>query len=121
MSEKQNQIFLENFKVLNDLKLSEDFKQNIKLLYVFKDYNNKENVFLVTNDDKVYCFGSNTNGLLGFGHENEVKELTLNQDLSHKQIIDFKNSEYHVIARTSDEKVYCWGCNEMGMFREWKE
>ena len=38
MAEKQNQIFLENFKVLNDLKLSEDFKQNIKLLYVFKDY-----------------------------------------------------------------------------------
>jgi len=114
MAEKQNQIFLENFKVLNDLKLSQHFKQNIKLLYVFEYFG--KNVFLVTNEDKVYCFGFNRRGLLGFGHENEVKELTLNQDLSHKQIIDFKNSSYHIIARTSDKKVYCWGCNRGGCF-----
>ena len=85
-----------------------NFYMFLKIIY------NKENVFLVTNEDKVYCFGYNRNGLLGFGHENEVNELTLNQDLSHKQIIDFKNSVYHVIARTSDEKVYCWGYNEWG-------
>ncbi len=82
--------------------MKEDFNQNIKILYVFT--NHKENVFLVTNDDKVYCFGSNSFGLLGFGHENEVQDLTLNQYLSHKQIINFKNSYRHVIARTSDEK-----------------
>ena len=112
LCENVKQLILHKFKVLNDLK--EDFKQNIKILYVFKDYWNKENVFLVTNDDKVYCFGSNSYGLLGFGHDNEVNELTLNQELSHKQIIDFKNSYYHVIARTSDEKVYCWGYNDRG-------
>ena len=36
------------------------------------------------------------------------------KELCYKQLIDFKNSDYHVIARTSDGKVYCWGCNEWG-------
>ncbi len=32
---------------------------------------------------------------------------------SHKQIIGFKNSEWHVIAHTSDEIFYCWGYNRV--------
>ncbi len=76
MNEMSKQFFLQRFKVLNELK--EDFKQNIKLLHVFKDlFKEKLNVFLVTNDDKVYCLGSNRNGLLDFGNDrDEVNELT---------------------------------------------
>jgi alpha-tubulin suppressor-like RCC1 family protein len=40
----------------------------IKLLYVFKVFYKNSNVFIVTNDDKVYAFGNNSNGVLGFGN-----------------------------------------------------
>jgi alpha-tubulin suppressor-like RCC1 family protein len=88
----------------------------IKLLYIFEDFffenKNKYNVFIVTNDDKVYASGINQFGVLGFGHQYEKQEFTVNNDLSNKKIVDFKNSLYHAIARTIDGKVYCWGYNE---------
>jgi hypothetical protein len=103
---------IKDFKILNELK--EDFLNEIKLLHIFKDKLNDRNVLIVTNDDKVFAFGLNNWGVLGFGHQNSVKELTINEELSNKQIIDFKNSFQHVIARTIDGKVYCWGYN--GLF-----
>jgi alpha-tubulin suppressor-like RCC1 family protein len=85
---------------------------------------NRNNVLIVTNDDKVFAFGSNWRGVLGFGNDDKVNELTINEELSHKQIIDFKNSSYHVIARTIDGKVYCWGYNDWGALgngkNDWK-
>ncbi len=81
----------------------------IKLLFAFKDNKNNNNVLIVTKDDKVFAFGNNE--VLGFGNKREVKVLTLNENLSHKQIIDSKNGSEHVIARTIDGKVYCWGRN----------
>jgi alpha-tubulin suppressor-like RCC1 family protein len=99
---------IKKYKVLQQLK--EEFLNEIKLLYVFKDYN-ENNALIVTNDDKVFAFGSNSYGVLGFGHWSQIKEITINEELSHKQIVDFKKSFYHVIARTIHGKVYCWGCN----------
>ena len=90
--------------------LNQEFIKNIKLLYVFNN-----NVFIVTNDDKTYVFGSNSCGILGLGNENEVNELTIVKELCHKQIIDFKNSWFHMIGRTIDGKVYVWGCNRWGI------
>jgi hypothetical protein len=66
---------------------------------------------MVTNDDKVYAFGNNSNGVLGFGNYkfrffgflnnlNYVNQLTHNEELSHKQIIDFKNGDCYVITLT---------------------
>jgi alpha-tubulin suppressor-like RCC1 family protein len=95
-------------EVLNNLK--EEFLQEIKLLYAFKNFN----LFFVTKDDKVFAFGSNDCGVLGFGNEENVNELTLNEELSNKNIIDFKNSNYCVIARTINYKIYCWGINAHG-------
>ena len=63
----------------------------------------------VTNDNKVYAIGSNSNGILGFGQDNEVKQLTIVEELCNKSIIEFKNRECHTIARTYDGKLYCWG------------
>jgi alpha-tubulin suppressor-like RCC1 family protein len=112
MSEKSN--VLRKFKVFN--KLKEEFLNEIKLLYIFEDFfvenENKYNVFIVTNEDKVYASGINKFGVLGFGHKYEKQEFTLNNDLSNKKIVDFKNGLYHAIARTIDGKVYCWGYNE---------
>ncbi len=36
-------------------------------------------------------------------------------ELCFKNIIDFKNGWYHVIARTIEGNVYCWGCNVWGV------
>jgi alpha-tubulin suppressor-like RCC1 family protein/tRNA A-37 threonylcarbamoyl transferase component Bud32 len=101
-----------NFKVLIDLK--EEILNEIKLLYVFKQSHSDnvyENAFLVTNEDKVYAFGYNKFGFLGFGDSKKIKKLLINKDLSNKQIVDFKNGKYHAIARTIDGEVYCWGFN----------
>ncbi len=103
---------IKEFKVLKELK--EEFLNEIKLLYVFKDFGNYNNVLIVTNDDKIFAFGDNCLGVLGFGNTNTVNELTINEELSKKQIIDFKNGSKHVIARTTNGKVYCWGRNEFG-------
>jgi hypothetical protein len=108
---------IEEFEVLNELKLKEEFLSEIKLLYVFKDYLSENNVLIVTNGDKVFVFGNNYKGVLGFGNKNKnkVNELTHNEELSDKQIIDLKNGSQHVIARTFDGEVYCWGYNEWGV------
>jgi len=108
---------INKYEILKQLRLNKDFIENIKLFHVFEDENedHERNVFIVTNDDKIYAFGRNCNGVLGFGHMNEVGELTVNEELSHKQIIDFKNSFYYVNARTIDGKIYSWGWNINGV------
>jgi len=50
---------LNNYKIFNELKLDQDFIQNIQLFHVFKDEDYTDNAFIVTNDDKVYAFGYN--------------------------------------------------------------
>jgi nitrite reductase/ring-hydroxylating ferredoxin subunit len=109
---------IKKFKVLKELK--EEFLNEIKLLYVFKDFGNYNNVLIVTNDDKIFAFGDNCFGVLGFGNNNTVNELTINEELSKKQIVDFKNGSKHVIARTINGKVYCWG-QSIWIFRDWKD
>jgi alpha-tubulin suppressor-like RCC1 family protein len=78
-------------------------------------------VLIVANDDKVFAFGSNDYGVLGFGNCDEVNELTINEKLCQKQIIDFKNSSCHVIARTINGKIYCWGFNFRGVLGNGKK
>jgi len=106
---------INKYEILNELKLKRDFIQNIQLFYVFVDFVGGRNVFIVTNDDNVYALGYNWNGVLGLGHENSVNELTINEELSHKRIIDFKNGYWHTIVRTIDGKIYCWGSNRWGL------
>jgi alpha-tubulin suppressor-like RCC1 family protein len=104
--------FIEKYKVLKDLK--EEFLNKIKFLYICEHWGDEKSVFIITND-KVFAFGNNGNGVLGFGHFCEVNELTLNEELSHKQIIDFKSGWNHAIALTIHGKVYCWGFNGFGV------
>jgi len=106
---------INKYKILNELKLDKDFIQKIKLIYVFRNDFKGSNVIIATKEDKIYAFGSNGGGALGFGHQNNMFKLTVNEKLSHKRIIDFKNSALHVIASTADGKVYCWGRNEYGI------
>jgi alpha-tubulin suppressor-like RCC1 family protein len=112
---------MEKFDVLN--KLNDEFKQRVKILYVFENYEFKlfrgfvltgYNVLIVTKDDKTYAFGNNSYGILGFGHEEVVSEIQIVEELCDQQIIDFANGFSHCIARNSSGKVYCWGHNDCG-------
>jgi alpha-tubulin suppressor-like RCC1 family protein len=51
---------------------------------------------------------------------NYVNQLTHNEELSHKQIIDFKNGDFYVIALNIDGKVYCWCYNKSGVIGKGK-
>jgi len=112
-------VFSKKLKVIN--KLKDDFLNDIKFIYVLEDFKNKSNVFIVTNDDKVFVFGNNRDGVLGFGHKNKVNELTINEDLSYKRFTHFKNGYCHVIALTVDGKVFCWGYNWDGVLGNGRE
>jgi alpha-tubulin suppressor-like RCC1 family protein len=93
--------------------LSNDLINNIKIIYVF-GYKATE-VLIVTKDDKCYGFGENEFGVLGLGHERQVKEPKIIEELCYKQINSFANGWYHVMALTSDGKVYSWGQNHWGV------
>jgi alpha-tubulin suppressor-like RCC1 family protein len=97
--------------VLNDL--SNHLMNNIKIIYVF-GYKVSE-VFIVTKDDKFYGFGENTDGVLGLGHNRQVKKPKIIEELCYKQIISFANGWHNVMTLTSDGKVYSWGRNHLGV------
>jgi alpha-tubulin suppressor-like RCC1 family protein len=107
---------MQKFDVLNEL--NDEFKQRVKILYVFENYGyfpKGYNVLIVTKDDKTYAFGINTYNQLGFGHNRVVNEIQIVEELCDQQIIDFANGLFHCIARNSSGKVYCWGCNDWGL------
>jgi hypothetical protein len=105
---------MEKFDVLN--KLNDEFKQRVKVLYVFENYEYYGyNVLIVTKDDKTYAFGNNSYNRLGFGHNRFVNEIQIVKELCDQQIIDFTNGLEHCIARNSSGKVYCWGRNDWGL------
>jgi alpha-tubulin suppressor-like RCC1 family protein len=103
---------MEKFDVLNEL--NAEFKQTVKILYVFEDYP-KYNVLIATKEDKTYAFGNNSENILGFGHDRVVKKIQIVKELCDQQIIDFANGLFHCIARNSSGKVYCWGFNDWGV------
>jgi alpha-tubulin suppressor-like RCC1 family protein len=52
---------------------------------------------------------------IGFSYS--ANDLTINKDLSDKQIIDLKNGWNHVIEHTIDGKFYNWGRNGEESFK----
>jgi alpha-tubulin suppressor-like RCC1 family protein len=100
-----------DFEKTLSIKLREYFNNKLKLLFITKD-----RIIILTNVDKVYEFERNLKTLLEFNKNVEsFIESKIVNELCFKEIIDFKNSECHVIARTVDGKVYCWGLNVSGV------
>jgi hypothetical protein len=93
--------------------LNEQFKRNIKLLYVsIHKFLEKINI-IVTNDDMVYAF--NDKDIiedLPSLHRFEVKNKFIVKELCHQRVIDFRSSTNYLFARTFDEKVYYWRYGE---------
>jgi len=93
------------------IKLNEYFNDKLKLLYIYT-INEKDLIIIVTKEDKVYEFKRNLKTLLEFNkNNNSLIESDILNELCFKEIIDYKNSLFHVIARIIDAKVYCWGWN----------
>jgi hypothetical protein len=76
--------------------LSNHFINNINILFTFS-YKVTE-VLIVTKDDKCYGFGQNDCRVLGLGHDRQVREPKIIEELCFKQIISFANCFYHVMT-----------------------
>jgi len=53
---------------------------------------NNGNIFIVTNDNEVYCKGNNHHGVLGLGYKGRVDNLQLHPFLSGKKLFDSRNN-----------------------------
>ena len=102
---------INNFEIFDVI--SNDIKKVIKGFYVFDDTKGF-NVLFVTFNDKVFGFGSNSDGVCGFGHQMVVNEPKIIEELCDKSIIQFYNGMHFALALTSDNKLYGWGSNEFG-------
>ena len=99
---------MNEFKIFT--KISDDLKKNIKYFHVF---NRGDSVLFVTIDDKVFGFGWNSNGMLGFGHQIEVKSECEIIELRNQGITRFHIGWGFVIAIKSN-KLFSWGKNNFG-------
>ena len=68
----------------------------------------------LTTDGKVYAWGSNGNGQLGLGNNEEKKSPTLITALSNITVSSIAAGGYNSLALTTDGKVYSWGLNYYG-------
>jgi hypothetical protein len=101
---------IEKFKCFRELNV--ELKRSIKLFHVCDQYySEKINVInvIVTNDDMVYAFENEEHiEVLRSFHRNEMKNKFIIKELSHQRVIDFRNNDKYLFARTFDGKVYYW-------------
>jgi hypothetical protein len=92
-------------------KIEEFFKGKIKL--TFSCY--CATIFL-TEDDKIYKFNTlNGVDLFIFLGDNDYKiESAIMEDICDKEIVDIVSGLYHIIARSKNGNIYCWGENSFG-------
>ncbi len=101
-------------------RIEPNFDKKVKVYFRFNDRDLDfpyslidKNSLILTEEDEVFAFGNNSNGLLDFNNLGEIIEPLIVNDLSHK-IIGFDNCFHHVIAITEENKVYIWGFNNFG-------
>ena len=67
---------------------------------------------MITFDDRVFGFGSNSGGVLGLGHKNSVNEVTEIHKLKGNNIKEFYNGLVFVIAMIGvRNELFGWGVN----------
>ena len=104
-----------NYKRLDDkiekfeisAKISKSLKCIVRYFHVFDD--NGENLIFVTSDDKVFGIGKNHDGVLALGHEFEVKEPKIIQELCDKKVKEFYFGTNLHLAMTNDNNLFVWG------------
>jgi alpha-tubulin suppressor-like RCC1 family protein len=102
-------------------KLKEYFSEKLKFLVFIKTFSSQI-LIIVTKEDKVYEFETVLKTLLEINKNiNIFVESKIINELCFKEVVDFKNGWHHIIARTYDGKVYCWGYNGDGVLGNGKE
>jgi alpha-tubulin suppressor-like RCC1 family protein len=117
---------LNNWRIMNGLK--ETIASKIKLLRII-NYNNIDNyvemnqtngdkygVFIITTDDDVYTFGENNDHWLDinqFGIINSDNPIKI-EELCDNGVIDIAAGYKHVIAMTSNGRIFSWGWSDCG-------
>jgi alpha-tubulin suppressor-like RCC1 family protein len=101
---------INKFLVFNNL--SKKFIPKIKFFYICSL--NGESVKIITKCDKVFAYGSNTNGCLGLGHNNAVIKPQVVNELRDKQIIDISYGYNDVLVLTQSGQCYSCGYNGYG-------
>jgi alpha-tubulin suppressor-like RCC1 family protein/tRNA A-37 threonylcarbamoyl transferase component Bud32 len=96
--------------------------ENNMLSNILKDYFNndiklwlksKDKIFIINKSDVFYqidIYNENISKLI-VSNENSIIESTIAKDLCNKNIIDLSYGLCHYIARTINNKIYCWGSN----------
>ena len=98
-------------------KIDESLRNDIKLIDVFEsrvEASDERNVLFVTIDDRVFGFGYNMDGVLGFGHCESVEKPQELLELRYKKVKEFFVGPIFVVALTEDNRVYNWGNNSVG-------
>ena len=104
-------VYTDGWKIL--LSLPAKVKNNINIYHSFRN-SFGTGILFVTHDDKVFGFGCNRFGRLGFGHETEVKEPKELVTLSGKRVKEFYVGTDFILALTDDLTLYSWGWNKTG-------
>ena len=95
-------------------KLSDELKANIKHLVVFNDWRKRKNTFVQTKDDRVFTFGSNSFGVLGFANIDIIEEPTEVPELNGQGLVEFFVAYGFIFARAKDNTIWSWGTNGYG-------
>jgi alpha-tubulin suppressor-like RCC1 family protein len=97
---------LENNMLSN--KLKHYFNNKIKLWSKSDD-----KIFIISKSDIFYQIDIYNENISEFivSNENSIIESMIVKDLCNKNIIDLRYGLHHYIARTIDNKIYCWGNN----------
>ena len=67
----------------------------------------------VLTDDNVYCWGSNSDGQLGFEPAGPGVFFSTPESVSlDSGVVQLAAGSFHTCARTADHSVWCWGQNE---------
>ena len=109
------------FPILKTALFNENSRNTIRLLQVF-GYNGSKAIF-ITNEDKVYSFGNNSDFCLGLDIEDTVVHRPkLNGMLSGKKLINIACGEHHCIGLSSSGRCFAWGQNnfgQLGIGKDW--
>jgi hypothetical protein len=102
---------MQNSSPENDMlsnKLKHYFNNDIKLWLKSKD-----KIFIINKSDVFYQIDIYNENIPKFivSKENSIIESMIVKDLCNKNIIDLSYGLCHYIARTIDNKIYCWGNN----------
>lgn len=73
-----------------------------------------DHTLVLSNSGRVYAFGSNTTGQLGFGDRRSTPYPTLIQDIAHIEMKKIAASSFSASLSSSSGDLYLWGKGTFG-------